>query len=83
LFNLLKNIRIRSIRRPRNRPKCVYAENKYHTPLLVMMYLASRGIIAARIKERANWKRKPGRPSLFDYEKYSKIRSSVRDSLLG
>jgi transposase len=75
LFNLLKNIRIRSIRRPRNRPKCVYADNKYHTPL-VMMYLASRGI-AARIKKRVNWKRKPGRPSLFDYEKYTLIRSSI------
>jgi hypothetical protein len=30
------------------------------------MYLAGRGIIAARIKKRINWKRKPGRPSLFD-----------------
>jgi transposase len=42
-----------------------------------MMYLASRGIIAARIKKRANWKKRPGRPRLFDYEKYSKIRSSI------
>lgn len=66
---------IRGTRRPRNRPRCVYADNKYHTPL-VMMYLAGRGI-AARIKERANWKRKPGRPSLFDYETYAQIRSSV------
>jgi transposase len=41
-----------------------------------MMYLAGRGIIAARIKERVNKKRQ-GRPRLFDYEKYSKIRSSI------
>jgi len=72
---LLKNIRIKSTRRPRSRPKRVYADNKYNTPL-VMMYLAARGI-AARIKERANRKRRPGRPSLFDYETYTKVRSSV------
>lgn len=41
-----------------------------------MMYLAVRGI-AARIKERVNTKRKPGRPSLFDYGNYVRIRSSV------
>ena len=78
LIPLLKNIRIRSTHRARNRPKRVYADNKYHmsdTPL-VMMYLGSRGI-AARIKERANKKRRPGRPSLFDYETYTKVRSSV------
>jgi transposase len=42
-----------------------------------MMYLASRGIVAACIKERVNRKKTPGRPSLFDYETYAKIRSSV------
>jgi transposase len=41
-----------------------------------MMYLAARGI-AARIKERANKKRRPGRPSMFDNETYTRIRSSV------
>lgn len=77
LIPLLKDIRIKSIRRPRSRPKQVYADNKYHTPL-VMMYLGSRGI-AARIKERVNRKKKrrPGRPRLFDYGTYTKIRSSV------
>lgn len=75
VFPLLKSIRIRSSRRPRNRPKRVYADNKYHTPL-VMMYLAARGI-AARIKERANKKKRPGRPRDFDYGNYTKIRSSV------
>jgi hypothetical protein len=78
LITLLKDIRIRSIRRPRSRPKRVYTDNnKYHTPLLVMMYLASRGIIAERIKERVNWKKTPDRPCLFDYYTYRKIRSSV------
>jgi transposase len=74
LMPLLRSIRIRSARRPRNRPKRVYADNKYHTPL-VMMYLAARGI-AARIKERAN-KKRPGRPHVFDYRNYTKVRSSI------
>ncbi len=75
LFHL-KNIRIRSTRRPRNKPNRVYGDNKYNTPL-VRTYLASRSIAAARIKERVNWKRKPGRPYHFDYGMYIKIRSSV------
>jgi transposase len=42
-----------------------------------MMYLGSRSI-AASIKERANKKkRRPGRPSIFDYETYTKVRTSV------
>ncbi len=43
-----------------------------------MMYLAGRGI-AARIKERkANKKKRgPGRPRIFDYRTYSRIRSSI------
>jgi transposase len=75
LFPLLKSIRISGTRRPRSRPRRVYADNKYHTPL-VMMYLASRGI-AARIKERVNKKKRPGRPSLFDYKTYTRVRSSI------
>lgn len=75
LFPLLKNIRIRGTNRPRSRPKRVYADNKYHTPL-VMRYLAGRGI-AARIKARVNTKRKPGKPRVFDYENYVRIGSSV------
>lgn len=75
VFPLLKSIRIRGTRRPRSRPKRVYADTKYNMPL-VMMYLGSRGI-AARIKERANRKRRPGRPRIFDNETYTRIRSSV------
>jgi len=45
-----------------------------------MMYLGSRGI-AASIKEHVNKKKKKkkrqGRKSFFDYETYTKIRSSV------
>lgn len=41
-----------------------------------MMYLAARGI-AAHIKERANKKKRPGRPRIFDYEVYARVRSSV------
>lgn len=75
MFPLLKGIRIRGTRRPRTRPKQVYADTKYNTPLVVM-YLAGRGI-AARIKERENKKKRPGRPRVFDYETYTRIRSSV------
>lgn len=76
LITLLKDIRIKGIRRPRSRPKQVYADTKYHTPL-VMMYLAGRGI-AACIKERVNRKKRAGcRTRLFDYGTYAKIRSSV------
>jgi hypothetical protein len=47
---LLKNIRIKGTnRRPRNKPKQVYADTKYYAPLVVM-YLASSSI-AARLKE--------------------------------
>jgi hypothetical protein len=51
----------------------------------MMMYLANRDT-AARIKERANKKKKrrrSGRPRLFDYSTYSKIISSIEDSLVG
>jgi transposase len=41
-----------------------------------MMYLAARGI-AARIKGRANVKRRAGRPRIFDYATYARVRSSV------
>jgi transposase len=76
LLSRLRNIRIKGTRRPRSKPKYVYADNnKYHTPL-VMMYLGGRGT-AARIKERVNRRRRPDRPRLFDYVMYTKIRSSV------
>jgi transposase len=75
LFPLLKNIKIRGTRRPRSRPKRVYADTKYNTPL-VRMYLAARGV-AARIKERVNKKKGPGGPRIFDNETYTKVRSSV------
>jgi hypothetical protein len=41
-----------------------------------MTYLGSRGI-AARIKERVDIKRKPGRGRVFDWEDYIRIRSSI------
>jgi transposase len=76
----LRNIMIRGTRRPRNRPRRVYAyNNKYHTTL-IMIYLADRGIVAARtITERASRKRirRPGKPHHFDYGMYVEIRSSV------
>jgi transposase len=52
---------------------------KHHTTL-IMIYLADRGIVAARtITERASRKRsrRPGRPHHFDYGMYVEIRSSI------
>ncbi|MDQ3969852.1 MAG: hypothetical protein M3275_15830 [Thermoproteota archaeon] len=74
-------------RRQSNRPKRIYADNKYyHTPLVRMMYLAgSRGIAATvSIKDSANKLKRTDRPSLFDYEIYTKkVRSSVKRFLFG
>jgi hypothetical protein len=84
LITLLKDIRIKGTRRPRSRPKQVYADTKYNTPL-VMMYLASRGI-AARIKERVNTirerRRDPGQYSVsLTMECTLRLQAASRDSM--
>lgn len=50
----MKNIRIRGgTHRPRSMPKRVYADTKYNTPLVIMMmYLAARGLQHASRKEQ-------------------------------
>jgi hypothetical protein len=59
LITLLKDIQIGSIRRPRSRPKCVCTDNnKYHTPLLVMMYLASRRYYCSPYQETSKLEEK-------------------------
>lgn len=76
LIPLLNNLRIKNKSgRPKSRPQCVWADTKYRT-LLVLTYLYNRRI-RAQIKERSNTKPKHGRPSVFVYHHYRKVRSSV------
>jgi transposase len=76
LIPLLNNIQIRNIKgRPKSRPQRIWADTKYHT-LLVLTYLYNRRI-RAEIKERSNTKPKHGRPKIFLYQQYKRVRSSV------
>jgi transposase len=65
--------------RPKSRPGCIWADTKYHT-LLILTYLYNRHI-KAQIKERSssnnNTKPKHGRPNIFLYQRYKRVRSSV------
>ena len=80
LIPLLNDIQIRNNSgRPKSRPERIWADTKYHT-LLVLTYLYNRRI-KAHIKERSsssnNTKAKQGRPKIFLYQYYKKVRSSV------
>ncbi|MGB0003145.1 MAG: transposase, partial [Nitrososphaeraceae archaeon] len=76
LIPLLNYIQIKNNNgRPKSRPERVWADTKYHT-FLVLIYLYNRRI-RAQIKERRNTKSKQGRPHVFLYREYRKIRSSV------
>jgi hypothetical protein len=61
--------------RPKSRPERIWADTKYHT-FLVLTYLYNRRI-RAQIRERSNTKPKQGRPNIFLYQDYKKVRSSV------
>lgn len=76
LIPLLNDIQIKNNNgRPKSRPERVWADTKYHT-FLVLTYLYNRRI-RAQIKERRNTKPKQGRPHVFLYREYRKVRSSV------
>lgn len=78
LIPLLNDIQIRNNSgRPKSKPQCIWADTKYHT-FLVLTYLYNRRI-KAQIKERSNnnTKAKQGRPKIFLYQYYKKVRSSV------
>ena len=73
---LLNDIQIRNNNgRPKSRPERIWADTKYHT-FLVLTYLYNRRI-RAQIRERSNTKPKQGRPNIFLYQDYRKVRSSV------
>ena len=76
LIPLMNDIQIKNNNgRPKSRPERVWADTKYHT-FLVLTYLYKRRI-GAQIKERRNTKPKQGRPHVFLYREYRKVRSSV------
>lgn len=76
LIPLLNDIQIKNNNgRPRSRPERIWADTKYHT-FLVLTYLYNRRI-GAQIKDRRNAKPKQGRPHVFLYREYRKVRSSV------
>jgi hypothetical protein len=76
LIPLLNDIQIRNNNgRPKSRPERIWADTKYHT-FLVLTYLYNRRI-RAQIRERSNTKPKQGRPNIFLYQDYKKVRSSV------
>jgi DDE family transposase len=76
LIPILNNIQIRNNSgRPKSRPQCIWADTKYHT-LIVLTYLYNRRI-RAQIKERSNTEPKHGRPNVFLFQHYRKVRSSV------
>ena len=76
LIPLLNDIQIKNNNgRPKSRPEHVWADTKYHTfPVLTYLYNRRMG---AQIKERRNAKPKQGRPHVFLYREYRKVRSSV------
>lgn len=82
LISLLKNIRIRGTRRPRNRPRCVYADNKYHTPL-IMMYLAGRGILQLASKNEQTGRENPADLVYLIMKRMPRLEVVSRDSLAG
>jgi len=78
LIPLLNDIQIRNNNgRPKSRPEHIRADDtKYHA-FLVLTYLYNRRI-RAQIRERSsNTKPKQGRPNIFLYQDYKKVRSSV------
>jgi putative transposase len=79
LIPLLNDIQIRNNNgRPKSRPERIWADTKYHS-FLVLTYLYNNRRIRAQIRERSN-NTKPkqqGRPNIFLYQDYKKVRSSV------
>ena len=76
IISRLNDIQIKNNNaRPKCRPYRAWADIKYYT-FLVLTYLYNRRI-GAQIKERRNAKPKQGRPHVFLYREYRKVRSSV------
>jgi len=76
LISVMETISIkRAKRRPRRRPKVLYADTKYNMPLNTF-YLDSKHI-KSQMPEVSTKKRGCGRPRLFEKTLYNKVRSMI------
>jgi transposase len=76
LIPLMESISIETGRRQRKRPKTVYADTKYATPL--NRFYLDKKHVRSRIPDPPNKTRKrPGRPRLFDKGTYHGVRYNV------
>ena len=76
LIPLMKSISIETGHRPRKRPKVVYADTKYATPLN-RFYLDKKQIRSQIPDSPLKTKKRPGRPRVFDKEMYRGVRYNV------
>jgi transposase len=75
LISLMESIAIETGRRQRRRPKTVYADTKYATPLN-RFYLDGKQI-RSQIPDSSRTKKRPGRPRVLDRETYHGVRYNV------
>jgi transposase len=76
LISLINSISIRTGHRPRRRPRTVYADTKYATPLN-RMYLDKHNIRSQIPDPPTKTRKTPGRPRLFDKQTYHGVRYNV------
>jgi transposase len=76
LIPLMKSISIETGHRPRKRPKTVYADTKYATPLN-RFYLDGKRIRSQIPDPPQKTKKRPGRPRRFHKETYHGVRYNV------
>jgi len=75
LIPLMESISIETGRRPRKRPKMVYADTKYATPL--NRFYLDKKHVRSQIPDPHAKKKRPRRPRLFDKETYHGVRYNV------
>jgi transposase len=76
LIPLMESISIETGHRPRKRPKAVYADTKYATPLN-RIYLDGKHVRSQIPDPPAKTKKRPGRLRPFDKETYHGVRYNV------
>jgi transposase len=76
LIPVMKSISIETGHRPRRRPKVVYADTKYATPLN-RFYLDKKHVRSQIPDPSQKTKKRPGRPRVFDREGYHAVRYNV------
>ena len=75
LIPLMESISIMTGRRPRKRPRTVYADTKYAMPL--NRFYLDRRQIKSQIPDNPTKMKRPGRPRGFDKETYHGVRYNV------